>query len=167
MDRPPSTDQPTGDWLYRAEIRGIQRWILASDRLREMKGGSAIVERLTADGAEMAEQLGGQIRVKAAGRLVVQLPSEQRARAFAAHWPMWVARRAPGLELSHGLARASGGTNVQMQPVRMPELPEAGPLVARAETLDRRAAANDRPHQNPSSGMFRLTRAYDPERPLR
>ncbi len=132
MDLTPSTDQPAGNWLYRAEIRGIQRWILASDRLREMKGGSAIIERLTETGARMARELGGDALVKAAGRLVASLPSLEAACAFAAHWPMWVARHAPGLELSHGLASASQGARVEMRPVRMPELPEAGPLVARA-----------------------------------
>lgn len=124
-------------WLYRAEARGIQRWILASDRLRELKGGSAIIEDLTRTGVELAIELGGEKIVAAAGGLTLRFPDDRSLRAFAAHWPMLVARRAPGLDLVHAwlpVERASelSALLAGLRPAPTPDLLEAGPLVARA-----------------------------------
>ena len=131
-------------YIYRYEAKGIQRWILATDRLKEIKGASAIVEGMShlLERALEAQDSGGQLIVGAAGGATVRFPNQEAAEDFAAYWPWLVHQNAPGLDLAQGWvseedAEASfyDRLAVKLRADRnrlMVDLPEAGPCVARA-----------------------------------
>jgi hypothetical protein len=124
-------------FFYRAEVKGIQSWILASNRLRELKGGSAIVAGLTHDAEVLASGTGGRIGAVAAGGVDILFEDESELARFAAIWPLIVAARAPGLPLVQAWGAADEPEKVytklgnERNRARV-ELPEAGPLLARA-----------------------------------
>ncbi|GMV38835.1 MAG: hypothetical protein AMXMBFR64_05510 [Myxococcales bacterium] len=133
-------------YLYRYEARGIQRWILATDVLRDLKGGSECVERL----GERAEALLGTLgcdverQVTTAGVGQYIFPAFEPLARFSALWPLVVAVEAPGLELSQAWVALSGSGPADEQAYgelarRLGvaprggdvQVPEAGPLSAR------------------------------------
>lgn len=125
-----------GEWVYRAEVKGIQSWILASDRLRELKGGSALVEDLSACAETVGRGLGGLVRVAAAGSATIEFPNDSSLGAFAEGWPFIVEQVAPGLPVVQAWA-PKGQMKLLYEKLgharnlaRM-DLPEAGPLLAR------------------------------------
>lgn len=125
-------------WLYRTEAKGIQEWILASDRLKELKGGSTIVDELPDAARKLLEGInGGTIVSAAAGGVEIQFHDEAALARFAAIWPLVVEQRAPGLALVQAWAPAAapdslyGDLGAQRNVARV-SLPEAGPLVARS-----------------------------------
>lgn len=135
------------EWLYRYETKGIQAYILATEKVREMIGASALVERL---GEEAKNRAGGRLVMAAAGSATIEFPDDDALRAFAASWPMWVARHAPGLHVVQAWAPLEGRAHHDaltdvlelldaQRNVRAPELPEAGPLTARAARTGRAA----------------------------
>ena len=86
-------------WLYRYEMKGIQAWILDSNRLRDLAGGSGLIDALTEVGRKRAEAAGGEIIQGAAGALTVRFTQREALEAFASEWPFAVAHRAPGLQV--------------------------------------------------------------------
>ena len=80
-------------FFYRAEVKSIQAWILASDRLKELKGGSAIVDGLAADAQKLLARLGVDTRdvIAAAGSVQVLFDEQAALHRFAAAWPLVVA----------------------------------------------------------------------------
>lgn len=126
-------------YLYQTAVRGIQGWIIGTGRLKEIAGGSEIVEKL----ADLARDRAASVGVEesnvqaAAGRATIRFQTREQVESFARWWPMAVMSRAPGLpvvqawsegerwdELVRRLAEASARAQV--------DLPEAGPLVARS-----------------------------------
>ncbi len=132
----------TTKWLYRFEAKGIQKWILATDKLRELKGGSSLIEELAQLGSQRAEKLMGQVRVAAAGAGEYELPNREAVERFAHDWPLFVQGHAPGLQViqawvpvgadeghaTRELFRRLGAARNRPAP----ELPEIGPWVARS-----------------------------------
>jgi len=126
-----------GIWIYRAEVKGIQEWILASDRLTELKGGSAIVDGLAASAQRLLQHVGGGKLVSAAaGAVEVAFSDSGSLARFAAVWPMAVEAQAPGLSLVQAWAPEGDaslyealGAQRNLRPIT---LPEAGPLSARS-----------------------------------
>ncbi|MDC0347411.1 hypothetical protein OAN47_03245 [Planctomycetota bacterium] len=129
--------------IYRYEATGIQKWILATDRLKEIKGASAIVEGLTSilEQGLRDQGAGAQLLVGAAGGATVRFPDRQSAIDFRAHWPMIVSQKAPGLALAQAIVDESIGDTLFQELANelradrarhQIELPESGPCIARA-----------------------------------
>jgi len=89
-------------WLYRYETKGIQSWILSSSLLRDLSGGSALVEALTQAASELAEKAGCKkedILQSTSGSMTAIFRTQEALKQFASEWPMQVAFRTPGLQL--------------------------------------------------------------------
>ncbi len=126
-------------WIYRYETKGIQSWILEGNLLRDLAGGSALIESLTQEAAEAADRAGASRILQAtSGAMTALFPSLEALQAFASEWPMWVACRAPGLHLVQAWVRAEEGLRALFQ--RLAETRnrvqttdfEVGPWVLRA-----------------------------------
>lgn len=139
------------EWLYRYEAKGIQGYILASEKLVEMAGASDLIERLGARAAEQATKAGGTEVMVAAGSGTFLFKDDAGLKAFAREWPLIVEELAPDLlvlqawapleqdfpsTLKTVLAKLEARRN---QPPA--SLPEAGPFVARAARTGRPAVA--------------------------
>lgn len=124
-------------WLYRYEAKSIQSWILATDRMLELQGGSTLVEQLERHAREAVGRIGGgKFLYAAAGAGTVAFEDRDSLERFARWWPMFVSRHAPGLELvqawsSDGLGPLRERLGTERNRLA-PDLPEAGPWVARA-----------------------------------
>ena len=132
-------------WLYRYEAKGIQSWVLGTTRLQEIAGGSALVEELP---RRLNAPKSAQIVQSAAGSATVLFETQGQLESFAAEWPMLVDRHLPGLQVVQGWAeghssQALGEVLRHKLPAARnrlwPELPEAGPWMARAGRTGRPA----------------------------
>ncbi len=128
-------------YYYRYETKGIQRWILDSSRLRDLAGGSALIEALTGEAERGVASVGGTVRYAAAGGLLAEFPGRAELEAFASEWPMYLAYRAPGLQVVQAWVEAGGPGGLtklvaDLLPARRnvppPPLLEAGPWLERA-----------------------------------
>lgn len=94
------------------EARRIQRFVLASPRLRDMVGASELVERACRDlPRAVLRRLGasdGALRFGAAGRAWIVLDEEDQARHFARIWPAAADAFAPGLDLPAAWSACDG-----------------------------------------------------------
>lgn len=155
-------------WIYRYEVKGIQGFILSTNRLKEIKGGSALVEDLPEllQRALKAQRRGGLVLYAAAGGATLQFPDEPSVRDFAAYWPMIVAQYAPGLPVvqayvplgDDALAHLHTGLQKQ-QGHTAADLPEAGPIVARAPRTGLPALS---PLHGPRTGAKQGESLFDP-----
>jgi len=144
-------------WYYTFEAKEIQRFILQSDKLRDMVGGSELINHLCTDflrdalravGVENPEQA---IIACAAGWARIRFEDEAVAREFHAFWPMLADRFAPGVKVIQALVKIDGALPDAMQVgfgmlraarnVNRPELPEVGPLIDRAPRTGAAAVA--------------------------
>ncbi|MFA7481763.1 MAG: hypothetical protein WC314_14745 [Vulcanimicrobiota bacterium] len=96
-------------YLYRYETKGIQNWILSSNKLRDLAGGSALVEALTQAADEAAKKLDATVIQATSGAMTAEFPDREKLQAFASEWPIQVAFRAPGLQLVQGWVPESEG----------------------------------------------------------
>ena len=134
-------------WLYRTELKAIQAWILATDKLRELVGGSDAIEHVVELAREQVLELAGPeaVRSAAAGGLTVYFPDKASLERFASGWPFQVDHLVPGLQMVQAwveMADPDAHSDAEWQAVQdrlaaarnlpWPELPQAGPLVARA-----------------------------------
>jgi len=134
----------SGEWLYRYEVKGIQDFIMATDKLREMKGASSLIVELGDLFTEASRAAGlgtaKMVEPPVAGGATMLVNSDDRRKldAFMAGWPVIVARHAPGLRLVQALVPKEDGFDELHRRLRadrsrhFTELPEAGPLVMRA-----------------------------------
>ncbi|MBI2374959.1 MAG: hypothetical protein HYV07_13265 [Deltaproteobacteria bacterium] len=132
-------------WLYRFECKGIQSWILATDRLRDLKGGSTIIEELADEARKRAVALQAKVHSTAAGGGELEFSSFEALQSFASEWPMFVSDFAPGLQMVQAWIPPGA------EPTRLyerlgaarnhadPMLPEVGPWVARSGRTGRAA----------------------------
>lgn len=134
-------------WLYVCSAKGIQGFIFASNRLKEIVGGSEIVEALTTTFLNelMANlKLNGAIRVisQAAGNVRLVFEREESAKLLFRMFPLAVELFAPGLQVVQALtpitgslfeAMADAESDLRRQRNRpSPELPVPGPLAVRS-----------------------------------
>lgn len=123
-------------YLYRYEVKGIQSWILASERLRDLRGGSAVIEGLS----KLAEARAGEdveVLYAAAGGATLRFPNLASLERFASGWPLVLSKVAPGLQVVQGWAPEGEPQRMydrlgEDRSRPMVELPEAGPWHARA-----------------------------------
>ncbi len=140
-------------YLYRYEAKGIQSYVLGTSRLREIAGGSAVVEGLEQLLRQTLAQTGGSLEAAAAGNATVLFPNGDSLRDFVRWWPVLVGQHAPGLQVVQAWVevpasgRLEGSLEVlarrlaQERNRRDPLIPEAGPLLARASRTGRPAVA--------------------------
>lgn len=152
----------TSSWIYRFEAKGIQSFIFATDKLREIKGGSSLVEELGDLFGEALAAFGltegngvERLTLAVAGGASIEVPGnlEDQLASFMAAWPLLVARHAPGLQLVQarvpGPASRGEAWNELQGELRAarsrldPELPEAGPIALRAPRSGLPAAGFD------------------------
>ena len=138
------------DFYYRYEAKGIQGWILATDKLRELVGGSAIIDDLGEQAKARARGLGlrdDDFISAAAGNATIRFGSRDALQKFAGAWPAEVAHLAPGLTLVQAWVSADNpnwlrGLQESLHAARqcpVADLPEAGPWVERAPWTGRPA----------------------------
>ncbi len=137
---------PQRTWLYGWSIAHVQRYLLAANALRDIQGGSQLLEELAKEHFGRALDQAGlpaeAVLSRAAAGARVLSADEEALRALYAAWPAVVDAVAPGAQVDQalvpvddgGLARAHRRLGRQLvaarsAPVR--ELPQAGPLVAR------------------------------------
>lgn len=127
-------------YLYRYECKGIQPWILAGGKLRDVVAASNLIEQVPAERAELCRALGCSPRVlaEAAGGGTLEFADREELARFCAEWPMRMDEIAPGLHVVQGwVAQQRDGLDLEELRKRLgrarqhlhPELPQAGPLV--------------------------------------
>ncbi len=146
-------EQNNSSALLLTSAKGIQSWIMATNKLKEMIGGSVIVARLPQDILdEVIKQVINSEQedmkeyytpvVQAAGGAILQFKNIVHANAVAAIWPLVAARFAPGLEVVQAVIvctdenpgqKVIEGERIlaQIRNIHNVELPEAGPIVTR------------------------------------
>jgi hypothetical protein len=141
-------------FLYLTAARGIQDFILRGNKVREMVGGSQIVDQLTDRrngilfellqqiGIDYQDPAGCRVLTAAAGGARLWLSDGKKAKQLFRLWPLMAGLHAPGIEVLQVLmpvgktlvqTLSSAETELARQRNRaFPRLPQAGPLVARA-----------------------------------
>ncbi len=129
-------------FLYRTEAKSIQSWILASGQLGEISGGSEIVDGIATLAHDRARALGAEVVQAAAGGATIRFPDHEGLQEFVRFWPVSVAARASGLSVIQAWVEESGSASTDWTELQnrlgasrnigYPDLPECGPLVARA-----------------------------------
>lgn len=146
MDSGP--EKVTG-WLYMNAAKGIQKFIFATDKLKEMIGGSELVEELPSAQLDrvlstlrLQEGKDYSVIMRAAGGVCLLLRNENQAHDLARLWPFVVELTAPGLQVVQAVVAIADGRvaeamNTAEQQLNInrntffPQFPEAGPLVRR------------------------------------
>ena len=175
-------------WLYRYEAKRLQSWLLETNGLQEIKGGSQLICDLDDLFKKALCTFGrGEVESKAAAGGNAIFESESDAREWAHAWPMLVERWVPGLEIVQAVveepADAGSGKDavgsfdklaIEMRADRQyrgASLPEAGPLVFRAPRTERPALPHQKwriegqapPSLEDVSTATRLCRARNPD----
>ena len=93
-------------WLFVSEIKGIQDYILATDKLKHIVGASEIVANITEKLYEIVlKELDYRINqdykvmMAAAGRLMLLFNNEEKLKTFMLVWPIIINEYAPSIEL--------------------------------------------------------------------
>jgi hypothetical protein len=143
------------DWLFRYEIKGIQAYIVATGRMLEITGGSAVIEQLGELVEATSEELCGEhfeLLAQAAGAATLRFTDRAALETFARWWPLLVERHAPGLRVVQAWVEDStSGDAFQRLAAELRvagnrltvSLPEAGPLLARAARTGLPAVGRD------------------------
>ena len=138
-------------FLYRYESTSIQNYILQTNRLREIKGGSALIERLPRlfDKALIALQASLNCTepknlIAAAGGGTARFEEKEAVLEFAKYWPMLLSQYVPGMQFVHTWIEVDfeEDKNRQIRKILQEKLdrerqylqvslPEAGPLAYR------------------------------------
>jgi hypothetical protein len=144
-------------YLYRTEIKGIQAWILRTGKLKELIGGSNLVEGFEAVVTERIAGL-GEVKSAAAGGVWAEFQDQRALSDFASTWILDAWDRYPGATVVQAWVEGSFGDAAarrtvmaraeQQRQIPVRVLPEAGPVTARAgrsgEPAIRRRNAGDR-----------------------
>ncbi|MEQ1566458.1 MAG: hypothetical protein ABMA64_12525 [Myxococcota bacterium] len=125
-------------WLYRYETMAIQAWILSTGRMKDLVGGSNVIEALGAFARERATACGGLVHYAAAGGATIEFPDTSGLERFARWWPVAVDEQAPGLPIvqswveqgSDDVSRLYAALATSRNRSRV-ALPEAGPWLRR------------------------------------
>jgi hypothetical protein len=83
------------------DLLGIQRYVFASNRLRDTVAASWLVHRATEPGGTLsvAKGLGGEVLLGSGGNALIRFERRDNALDFAAHYSRHLYDRAPGLEV--------------------------------------------------------------------
>jgi|GEM_PF-4038870 len=146
-------------YLYRYETKGIQKWILGGRQLRDLAGGSALVEGLTDVAEAWARRAGAESVLQAtAGAMTARFPDLQSLETFAGWWPLALDDWAPGLRVVQAWVPEGEGLDALHRRLavrrNVPEVTgfEAGPWVLRTGRSGEHAV----PHPIRSEGRSTL-----------
>ena len=137
---------PQIGWLYANAAKSIQSFIFATNKLKEITGGSALVEMLPHDllvktlaALNFREGQDYGILLQVAGGACLLFKDRDKAREMARIWPFLAAHYAPTLEVTQGIVpcdnipealnRAEKALRTNRNIV-FPQLPPPGPLTA-------------------------------------
>lgn len=106
-------------WLYRYEAKSIQAYVMGTNRLGEIAGGSSLIADLP---WLMRAQLCGQGREvqTAAGSATLLFESDRALQDFASEWPLRVAQHAPDLHLIQAWTRSGPGALEDLLSQKLP-----------------------------------------------
>ncbi len=145
-------------WLYRYEAKGIQSYVLGTQRLHEIAGASALVDDLDdlarkrlreifsppgTSPHDLAKIADDHVVLLAAGGGTLLFDSRDQLEQFAATWLLWCQREVPGLQVVQAWVSVAGNQPdakdfsrlyqrlevARQQP--WVDLPEVGPFVLR------------------------------------
>jgi len=171
---PPSAEASV---LFVTQAKGIQSYILASDKLKDMVGATEMVERMPGefmqtvlDGLGITKGEDYEILTVAAGSTRIRFANSEHAERLALVWPMVCAHLAPGLEIVQTLQPLEGDYLRAIKDAEIaltlsrgrkdPPLPVVGPAVARAQRTGGAAVDDVRKHADePSERLDAATRA--------
>jgi hypothetical protein len=117
------------------DVLGIQRYVFASNRLRDAVAASWLVHWATAaDGALQGN--GGDVLLASGGNAILRFDDLERARDFVARYTRRLYDEAPGLEVAAvhrvfdhgGLASALGGLQIDLARCKLERAPSAPQL---------------------------------------
>ncbi|GIX46054.1 MAG: hypothetical protein KatS3mg131_0265 [Candidatus Tectimicrobiota bacterium] len=117
------------------DVLGVQRYVFASNRLRDTVAASWLVQWATArDGA--LDGSGGDVLQASGGVAILSFPDEARARDFATRYTRRLYDVAPGLEVavahrsysSGGLARAMEQLQIDLAVAKLERVPSSPQL---------------------------------------
>ena len=145
-------------YAYLFEARGIQRFLFASGKLRDMLGGSELVDYICAPDGYLKQVLGSleldpQIPRQAGGVFYLVFSSLDEAKRMQATWRLASAQWLPGLErvdaISEGVsvktAIENGLKKLHQERNRvMADLPRPGPLSERSPRTGLAAVSLDK-----------------------
>ena len=94
-----------GQWLVRVEIPKIQRYVVASERLRELVGASALVREAT---EEWPKRFAGVKALAAGGGRALALVNDADLESTLKTWSKRFITDAPGLPYLFAAAEVSG-----------------------------------------------------------
>ena len=102
-------------YLYGASCQGIQSFIFETDKLREIVGGSELVEQLCTSFFDkileergIADPYNSNKITGAAGNIRYVFEDKTDAEKIVREFPMRVAKKAPGITISQAVIRLSG-----------------------------------------------------------
>ncbi len=147
--------------LYRFEVKGIQEFILSTNKLKEIKGGSRLISALSEIFIDTlsvcSEGSGYYVLTNAAGGATVRFVDEEDSRALMQIWPIVVHHLAPTLQVIQasvpwrdGLPMPYSELQRALQRARnqlWPSLPEGTPLTYRSPSTGLPAERLLRSHQ--------------------
>jgi len=157
-----NNDLTTTNWLLTIAAKGLQPYVLGSDKLREIVGATQLIEDFSsevfAQDVLTATNLEGTVLTAAAGQTRIGFRDEEEARKAAALWP-WIAHRlAPGMDVHVALASLEMGwvsalEECEKQIIKSRNCPAirfplAGPLQLRNQRTGQVASHMDREPDN-------------------
>lgn len=152
-------------YLYMFKASGLQRYIFATQPLREAIGASQLIIELTENYLDDAlMQTGADESCKtiqrAAGSAILEFDDEKALRRFYALWPLLVSQIAPGLEIDQWAAKRSDNLFDDLEDgwealrarrnTSPPPIPEVAPVVRRSEDSGQAVVA---PNPTPRGGV--------------
>ena len=117
------------------DVLGVQRYVFASNRLRDAVAASWLVHWATAGGGALAGS-GGHVLQASGGAALLTFPDEQQAKQFATRYTRRLYDEAPGLEVAvahrsystGGLARAMQQLQIDLAVAKLERMPSAPQL---------------------------------------
>lgn len=147
-------------YLYMFKASGLQRYIFATQPLKEVIGASQLLIELTSTYltralARCAPSGGYQIIQEVAGSAIIEFDSREELETFYALWPLLVSQLAPGVELDQWAGPREEQENLfadlqrgwdalkERRNLAVPPLPETAPVARRAEGSGQAAVATN------------------------
>lgn len=172
-------------WTYRYECKGLQNWIVAGGKLREMVAASDLIAGLgevrddyaaalglvRGAGSDSVAANGYEVLSDAAGGCTMRFGSKTALETFASGWPLHMELTAPALTMVQSWAQGSDAGVLEALRIGLggvrnrayPRLPQPGPLVDRTTRTGTAAVDRDRDRllDAASEAKMRHARASD------
>ena len=118
-------------WLFVSEIKGIQDYILATDKLKHIVGASELIASITyKDFYEtVLRELGCEkdkdykVMMAAAGRLMLLFKDESKLKDLMAVWAIVINEYAPGVELVYDYFEADPNNLQESRKLALDKMP--------------------------------------------